>query len=254
MDTTHWETPSAQLSLPLNEVHVWRVSLQQTAVPLSALEALLSPAEQQRAHRFHFERDQRRYIVSQGGLRILVGRYLKIGPRQIEFSQGARGKPALAASSLTPDAPGELRFNLSHSYEVALYAFAWNRDLGIDVEHIRPVADTDQIVRRFFAPQEQAVFFALPDDQRLGAFFQCWTRKEAFIKALGEGLYYPLDQFVVAFAPGEPARLRDITGHPEEIKRWSMQALTPAPDYAAALVVDGQDWHLRCWHMEMSND
>jgi 4'-phosphopantetheinyl transferase len=244
-----WDMPPATLSLSINEVHVWRVSLAQSALVLPTLEALLSPGELQRARRFHFERDQRRYIVSQGHLRLLLGQYLKREPRQIEFCQGTRGKPALAASSLTPDAPGDLRFNLSHSHELALYAFAWNREVGIDVEHIRPVADRDQIVRRFFAPQEQAVFFALPDDQRTEAFFQCWTRKEAFIKAIGEGLYHPLDHFVVAFVPGEPARLLDVTGHPEETGRWSVQALAPAPDYAAALFVDGQDWRLRCWHM-----
>lgn len=245
-----WEIPPADLTLCVNEVHIWRVSLQHTAIPLPALEALLSPTEQQRAHRFYFERDQRRYIVSQGHLRLLSGRYLSRDPAQIEFRQGARGKPALAASLLTPDGSGDVRFNLSHSHDIVLYAFARNREVGIDVEHFRSVGNMEHIVRRFFAPQEQAVFFALPDAQRPDAFFHCWTRKEAFIKALGEGLHYPLDRFVVAFAPGEPARLLDVTGHPEEINRWSMQALTLAPDYAAALVVEGQDWRLRHWHME----
>lgn len=239
-----WETPPPALHLLQEEVHVWRVSLAQSDASLAARFACLSSEEQQRARRFHFERDQRRYIISQSSLRQLIGWYVQLAPREVQFQHGQRGKPILLPEQ---HVPYRLTFNLSHSHEMAVYAFARNREIGVDIEHIRPVPDRDQIVKRFFAPAEQTSFFELPETLRTAAFFQCWTCKEAFIKALGDGLYYPLDQFVVAFAPGETARLLSVADHPEALTQWSLRAFAPAPDYTAAIVAEGQGWSLHCW-------
>lgn len=241
-----WDEPPDEVTLPKDEVHVWCVSLDQPAARIQALFHTLSPKEQTRAERFHFERDRRRFIASQGHLRMLLARYLYIVPEYIEFHHGTRGKPVLKE---TGTARTTLKFNLSHSHELALYAITRNREVGIDIEHIRPVSDAAQIVKRFFSPQEQRIFCSLPPEQHIKAFFNCWTRKEALIKAKGEGLYHPLDQFSVSFAPGEPARLLHVENDPQETARWSLQELTPAPGYVAALAVEGHSWRLRCWRI-----
>jgi 4'-phosphopantetheinyl transferase len=245
-----WDTPPIDITLSQNEVHVWCVSLDQPASHVHSLTHVLSENEQKRAERFHFDRHRRRYIVSQGSLRTILGRYLDLAPEQIVFSRGVRGKPALKATQHATVEEGRLQFNTSHSHELALYAIARGREVGIDIEHIRPMSDAEQIVKRFFSDQERTVFQSLAPDQKLPAFFTCWTRKEAFTKARGEGLYRPLDQFVVSFSPGEPARLLSFEEDPQETSRWSFHSLTPAPGYTAALVVEGQSWRLSCWRME----
>jgi 4'-phosphopantetheinyl transferase len=242
-----WNELPGEVTLPEDEVHVWCVSLDQSASHIQSLFHILSPKERTRAERFHFERDHRRYIASQGHLRKLLGRYLRIAPEHIEFCHGARGKPALKETGNTGTT---LKFNLSHSHEVALYAITQNREVGIDIEHIRPVSDAIQIAERFFSPQEQKIFRSLPPEQQIEAFFNCWTRKEAFIKAIGEGLYHPLDQFSVSLAPGEPARLLHVENDPQETARWFLQALNPASGYVATLVVEGQSLQLKCWRIQ----
>jgi 4'-phosphopantetheinyl transferase len=153
------------------------------------------------------------------------------------------GKPYLAAKFN----PGDLRFNLAHSNELAVYAFALGREIGIDVEHVHALPDAEQIAARFFSAQENVVLRMLPEGQRLEAFFNCWTRKEAYIKAIGEGLSHPLDQFQVSLSPEEPTRLLNVEGSPEEVTRWSIAPWVPAAGYVAALVVEGSGCHLECW-------
>jgi 4'-phosphopantetheinyl transferase len=238
-----WLRPPSNLTLPGRDVHVWSVSLEQPVAHLHQLRQLLSNDEQDRAERFHFERDRRRSIVVHGTLRTILGRYLDIEPGRLQFRCGPHGKPYLTQEL----DHGALQFNLAHSNEVAVYAFTCGRQIGIDVEYIRPIPDVEQIAVRFFSAGENAALCALPESLRLETFFNCWTRKEAYIKAIGEGLSHPLDQFQVSLAPGEAARLLWVEGSPEKVGRWSLTALSPAPGYVAALAVEGFDYHLKCW-------
>jgi 4'-phosphopantetheinyl transferase len=204
---------------------------------------LLSHDEQARANRFYLERDRRRFIVARGALRTILGRYLGVEPGQLRFRYESHGKPFLSDDL----GAGELRFNLAHSNELALYAFTCGREIGIDVEYIHPVPDVEQIAARFFSVNENAALRMLPESQRLEAFFDCWTRKEAYIKALGEGLTQPLDQFQVSLIPGERAQLLSVNDVPEKVMRWSMATLSPAPGYVGALAVKGADCNIEYW-------
>nr|ASV46661.1 hypothetical protein [uncultured bacterium] len=149
-----------------------------------------------------------------------------------------------------PFAGRGIRFNVSHSGEMALYAFARGRELGVDVEEVRRMEDGLHIAERFFSQAEVAVFRSLPEEIRDDAFFNCWTRKEAYIKAVGEGLSFPLHVFDVSLAPGEPARLL-ASRDPQQAERWSLRGLPdPAPGYRAAIVVEGEGWDLACWRWD----
>jgi 4'-phosphopantetheinyl transferase len=238
-----WRLPPSRLVLSSSDVHVWCAFIDQVAPNLSRLGQTLSADERARAERFHFERDRNRFIASQGILRLILGRYANVEPARIRFSHGLHGKPTLAASC----GEGGLGFNSSHSRGLLLYAVTRDREIGVDVEYIRPLPDLQQIAAQFFSAGENAALRMLPADQRLKAFFDCWTRKEAYLKATGEGLSQPLDQFEVSLSPEEPARLIRVERDPQEAARWSLQALAPAPGYAAALAVEGQGWHLACW-------
>lgn len=201
-----------------------------------------------RAELFHFEQDRKRFIVGRGVLRTILALYLGTEPSRLQFCYGPHGKPYLA------DRLGDatLRFNLAHSHELALYAFTRGREIGVDLEYIRYMPGVEQIAARFFSTRENAVLHALPTSQKQEAFFNCWTLKEAYIKAIGNGLAQPLDKFDVSLAPGEPARLLSVEGAPEEASRWSLKALTPAPGYVAALAVEGHDWRLTYWQFPES--
>jgi 4'-phosphopantetheinyl transferase len=151
-----------------------------------------------------------------------------------------------------------LRFNVSHSHSLALYAITRAREVGVDVEHIRPEIAQEKIAERFFSPREVTVLRALPTPLQASAFFACWTRKEAFIKAKGDGLTLPLDQFDVSLAPGEPATLLRTAWDPQEAACWALQDLAPAPGYRAAVAVAGHAWRLTCWdgpaaYLDISN-
>lgn len=236
-----FDLPALQLSP--NEVHVWCIVLDQPSTALSTLASLLSADEQARAAQFYFERDRRAFIVCHGWLRVILGRYLTVDPQHLEFERALHGKPALAPPSGTT----LLQFNLSHSRQIALYAIARQREIGIDLEYIRPMPDMEQIVARFFTPSEQAMFQTLPADQRLAAFFRAWTCKEAYLKAIGSGLTRPLADFEVSLLPGVPPRLLHDVHDPHAVERWSFHTWTPVAGYVAALCVDGHDWHLVCY-------
>jgi 4'-phosphopantetheinyl transferase len=236
-----WQPPPAKLSLPAHEIHVWRASLDQPQGLKNYL-ATLAPDERQRAARLHHPKDREHLIVARGLLRALLGRYLGINPASLVFRYSAHGKPALAGL-LTED----VRFNLSHSHGLALLAFARGRDLGIDLEYARREVATQQVAERFFSPAETVSLRALPADQQAEAFFNCWTRKEAYVKARGDGLALRLDQFDVSLAPGEPAMLLGTRAEEDQAARWLMIELAPGADFKAALVVEGRDLRLRCW-------
>jgi 4'-phosphopantetheinyl transferase len=231
--TNEWRDRPAQFSrLEPGCVDVWAVRLDQNAAPLDWLRSLLSPDERARADRFHFERDRRRFTRARAVLRQLLGEYLGMSAREVRFSYGPNGKPALA------DAGASLTFNVSHSHELAVMAFGDGVEIGVDVEAIRAMDDAQDIATRFFSPRESAQLQSLPEAVRTAAFFTCWTRKEGYLKALGSGLAKPLDEFDVTFAPGEAAALA-VAGDPRESARWTIAELLPAPGYVGALVTEG---------------
>jgi 4'-phosphopantetheinyl transferase len=238
-----WNVPPAVLTLANHDVHVWRTSLELSAEHVQRLRQTLSADESARAERFYFETDRRHFIVARGVLRIVLSRYLGLDPGQLGFSYSSYGKPALG----TPPRGDGLRFNLSHSHELALYAVTHGREVGIDIEYMRDNVAADAIAEHYFSPHEVMTFRALPASQRREAFFTCWTRKEAYIKARGEGLSFPLNRFDVSLAPGEPAALLRTHGDPHEAARWSLQALAAGMGYAAALAVEGHGWQMTCW-------
>ncbi len=239
--TQMWSTPTAETThLADGEVHLWRASLAQTPGALERFHTTLAPDEAAKAARYHFQRDRDHYIAARGVLRRLLGLYLARPPETLRFAYGAYGKPALAGAH-------DLQFNLSHSHGLALYAFARGRDLGVDLEHLRADLAGEEIAARFFSAREVHMLGAVPAELRTRAFFNCWTRKEAYIKARGEGLSHPLDAFDVSLAPGEPAALLGTRGDPQELTRWTLHALDAGENYAAALAVHGTNYTLRLW-------
>jgi 4'-phosphopantetheinyl transferase len=212
------------------DIHLWPVWLRGDATALAAGRALLSPDEAAAADRriaaVHSE-----FIFSRASLRVLTGRYTSTPPTEICFSLGPNGKPGLS--------PTHLHFNVSHSRGLALYAFAANCELGIDVEYIRPFDDMDSIAKRYFCTEEAAQLGSLPASEQTDAFFRCWTRKEAYIKADGEGLSLPLDSFQVTLRPGDPARFVHIGKDPVAADLWTLHDLSPmhglVSGFAAAL-------------------
>lgn len=238
-----WQPAPANLYLASDEIHLWRASLDQATTSVDQLAETLSADERHRAERFFFERDRLHFIVGRGLLRIILGRYTGIEPSRLEFHYGLRGKPAIVP---TPD-NANLHFNISHSDGLALYAVARDRELGVDLEHIRPISDIEEIAERFFSAAENAALRNIPPSSKLEAFFTCWTRKEAYIKATGHGLSLPLDQFDVALVPGTISALLKIRGDRDAASRWLLQEIAVAPSYVAALAVEGRVWHFHYW-------
>lgn len=244
-----WRFSPGTIKLGSSEVHVWRARLDEAPPQVDSFLHTLAADEQARAERFYFQKDRQRFIIAHGVLRAILGLYLNRAPKSLSFCYSSHGKPAL-----TWESGGDaIRFNMSHSHGTALYAVARGREVGIDLELIRCDLDVEQIATRFFSLQEIATLRALPTELRKYAFFLCWTRKEAYIKARGEGLSLPLDQFDVSLIPGEPAALLSTQADSDEALRWSLQELFPAADYAAALAMERRDWSLSCWQWQQSN-
>jgi 4'-phosphopantetheinyl transferase len=230
--------PCGGLLISSAEVHVWRVPLDSPGAVLAPLAATLHPAERARAEKFFFDRDRNAYIAARGVLRELLARYLGRAPSELEFAYASRGKPFLASPSVAQP----LSFNVAHSRNIALLAFSGGPAVGVDVEFIRRDIASEEIAVRYFAPQEIAELRALPPEQRPEAFFLGWTRKEAYVKALGEGLEIPLASFCVSLTPAGPATLASA-----DSSRWTLRNLWPGPGYAGALVAEGKNWNLRCF-------
>jgi len=226
-----------------NEVHVWRAALESPTVNVQRLKNVLSEDERDRAERFYFPKDRDHFTVARGVLRVLLARYLDTDPNQLRFSYGSHGKPTLTIAS----GGDALRFNVSHSSGLALYAFARGREIGIDLERIRMDLDYEQIAARFFSARESTSLAALSTRMKPEAFFARWTLKEAYVKASGKGLSIPLDHFGVSSTPGASAALLSIAVDPDEALRWSLRRLAPALGYVAAIAVEGRSWQLRCW-------
>ncbi len=238
-----WRSPPPELVLDAGTVHLWRLKLDLPEAGWNALIPLLSADERQRADRFYFEHDRRRYIASKGAQRSILAGYLQADPHQLQFEFNPYGKPSLRGEH------GDvgLRFNLSHSRSVGLLAVARGAELGVDLEFIRDRIVDGKIARRYFSPVEVAALEALPAPVQIRAFFACWTRKEAYIKARGEGLSFPLDQFSVSLVPDEPAVLLANEIDPQETRRWHLYQPAVGADYEAALAIGARDWRFKQW-------
>jgi len=231
--------------LTVGEIHVWKALVPGDCSDTALIKPCLSADEMSCASRFHHARDRRRFIAARSQLRLLLGQYLGRAPEAIRFHYNDFGKP------FVPDSAG-LGFNVSHAGDLVLYAFARKAEIGVDVEPIRDDFPVEDIARHYFPPAEVAVLDGLPDHLKHRAFFDCWTRKEAYIKARGKGLSIPLDSFDVSLAPGEPARLLRIGDQAARTADWSLFDLRPAPGYAGALAIRGQNWRLSLWEFAPS--
>ncbi|HEY6444314.1 MAG TPA: 4'-phosphopantetheinyl transferase superfamily protein [Candidatus Acidoferrales bacterium] len=229
------------LTLEENTVHAWSADLDRSPYEIRRLHDTLSPDERERAFRFRFAGDQQRFIASRGILRDILARYVGRPPDALHFSYGPFGKPSLA-----DDCASDLRFNLSHSGNVALYAVTHNREVGVDVERIDSSFVDDGIEEKFFSDNEIAKLRSLHTSERPRAFFNCWTRKEAYVKACGGGLQISLQSFEVSLAPHEAVEFLS-TGE----SGWSLLALPLGRDYAAAVAVEGNNCELKSWHWLM---
>lgn len=226
-----------------DEVHIYRVFLDLPDRRVPPLTTILAPGERARAQRFHFERDRQRYVVGRASLRVLLARYLGAEPQSLEFQYGQHGKPQLVA----PRQMSALSFNVAHSEGIALYAITRSHAIGIDIERVRPLLQITRMAERYFAAEEQAALRNLSVSARQAAFFTCWTRKEAYMKALGRGMSIPLDSFAVSVASADPVRLLHIAGSVEDAARWSLYALTPDSGFVATVAVEGPPMSLRLW-------
>jgi 4'-phosphopantetheinyl transferase len=241
-DTDWGRRPIGDFALPEDEVHVWRIGLDLAAAHLAKLRRILPSDERERADRFRFEADQQRSVIGRGCLRLLLGEILELPADSLQFECDEFGKPRLMAMRGRP-----LQFNVSHSGELILIAITMGRAVGIDIERIRTDLDLDGVAARFFSANECKILASLSGPGKYEAFFTCWTRKEAYLKARGVGLSVPLDQFDVSFLPDEEPRLLATRHDPAEKRRWKLRRLVPSADYVAALAVQGSDWKLKCW-------
>ena len=234
------------LSLDGDETHVWRVELEPAEPLLSRCMPLLTEDELDRAARFRFEKDRCQYAITRGVLRLLLGEYLQQPPESVRFRYNPQGKPELDA----PNHPEVIHFNVSHAHGLAVLAFARGRRVGIDIESSQRDLEYEKLAERFFSPGEVANLCPIPEPDRRRAFFACWTRKEAYIKAKGEGLSLALNQFEVSLAPDTPHALLHVDGDPDEPSRWFFLDLAVGPEHAGALVVEGPPTPVRSFQFE----
>jgi 4'-phosphopantetheinyl transferase len=232
-------------SIRPDELHVWSIPLEPADDVVARLAETLSADERARADRFVFPRDRRRFVVARGALRSILASYLDLAPSALAFAYGPAGKPRLEGSA-------DLDFNLAHSHELALCAVTAGGPVGVDVEWLRPMPDLLAVARTAFSPAEQAALLARPEGERLAAFFRCWTSKEAYLKARGDGLSLPLDSFDVSLAADQPPALLANRLDPAEPGRWTLHAFAPAEGYVGALAVGGRPVELRwrVWRVE----
>jgi 4'-phosphopantetheinyl transferase len=226
-DTPMFSAPEVPAS---DEVHIQPVLLLGSGEATSAYSAVLSAEELHRASRFRFDHLKTRFILCRGALRILLGRYLGVAPASVQFQYGSKGKPFVESG---------LKFNVSHSGDLAVFAFAAELDVGVDVEQARSIPDMHQIASRFFSIEECADLQSVDIARRSQAFFNCWTRKEAYIKAMGDGLSIPLDSFRVSLHPDHEARLISVQNDPNATEVWSMQDFSPAVGFIGAVAFKG---------------
>jgi 4'-phosphopantetheinyl transferase len=239
----HFQSPSTIPTLNHDEVHVWYASLEMDYADIVDYSKTLSSDEKERIDRFYFAKDRNNFIRGRGILRVLLGRYLKKDPSCIQLSYNTYGKPSLKC----PIEANSLNFNVSHSDEKILYAFSKGLPLGIDLEYIRLDLSFESIAKRFFSPLEATMFYSLPEAFKAEAFFNCWTRKEAFVKAKGGGLSLELDQFDVSLRPGEPARVLRTRYDERDNQDWSLHDIDVGSEFKAALAVKSIKPQISCY-------
>jgi 4'-phosphopantetheinyl transferase len=226
------------------EAHVWAAALDISSELLCAYAKTLSGNERERARRFHFERDQKHFIAGRGTLRAILGSYLKMQPAGLQFEYGPRGKPMVAKIEDNPT----LHFNLAHSDGLLVVAVTEHCSIGVDVERVRLMEQADDLVERFFSPNEAKKLRGLPVHQRTRAFFNLWTRKEACLKATGDGIAERLHEIAVSFLPDEPVRVLNAFSDTEPATAvWTLAELSPAEEYAAAIAAAAPRLDLSCW-------
>ncbi|MCL7958914.1 MAG: 4'-phosphopantetheinyl transferase superfamily protein [marine benthic group bacterium] len=224
-----------------SEIHVWKSTLDVSDAQLEAFARTLGPDEQERIGRLRAESDRIRATASRGLLRHILADYTGRQAAELSFTYGQAGKPELPG---TADS-ARLYFNTAHSGDLLLVAVGRAPFLGVDVERIRPVARWDRVAQRAFSEGELRGIEAFPRESREEAFITCWTRKEACVKAIGEGVWSAFSRFEVSVEPGEPARVRLVDGDEAAAANWSLYHLEPAPGFVGALAVQGTGWRLR---------
>lgn len=235
-----WCDAPPKLSLVPGEVHVWRFDLEVSDADVERHLCLLSLDEQARANRFVFKKHRDRYIVARGALRRTLGRYLQTDPAALRFSYASHGKPSLSSECN----PLDLRFNLSHSEGVALLALAISCEVGIDVEQVRADFPYQEIARQCFSAAEYGLLRATEPEFRRAIFFKYWTHKEAFIKATGVGLTYPLNRFEVSLVAGVPIQFLNTA---EQVPNHALHDLSPCAGYVGAIAVLGTCTAILLW-------
>ena len=229
-------TEITEIKLLPNEVHVWRENLDNAKPLLEKLTQILSEDELVRARRFHFEQHRQRFIAARGILRNILGRYLNVEPSKIKFAYEARGKPFLNESC-----NNNLKFNVSHSQNFALYAVSLDNSIGVDLESITSTTDVVSLAQRFFAPSEFAVIESAPQEQQQQLFFRYWTCKEAYLKATGTGLK-DLQKVEISLTPQQPAKLNIPNSG-----KWSLLEMQPFSNCAGAIAVNRRDLQFKYW-------
>jgi 4'-phosphopantetheinyl transferase len=241
-----WPIPNVFPTLSSGIVHVWSLNLDISPEAISSLRVHMHDDEIARAERFKFDQHRRRFIACRGQVRQILAKYTGTDPDRLEFAYGEKGKPVLAA----PWRDSRIEFNVSHSHELALCAVALGRELGVDIEEVRPPYDFEAIANQFFGTEEVAVLNGLSGEAKLAGFFACWTRKEAVLKAVGTGLSIPLNRVIVAILPDEPAAVLKFKGETGEQQEWWMQNLEPALGYAGAVTSAGPPLKMECWQFD----
>ncbi|QMU66418.1 MAG: 4'-phosphopantetheinyl transferase superfamily protein [Flavobacteriaceae bacterium] len=229
----NWSTPLKQTSLQRNQIHVWKATLDVSENKHHVFWSYLSDDEKQRANTFYFKKDRDYFITARGILRELIGQYLNKKAIDIEFGYHTHGKPFMRNDA-------ELEFNISHSKNMALYGFVKKDEIGVDIEFVDQKIEAMQIARHFFSSYEITALGDLPQQHKASGFFNCWTRKEAFIKALGTGLSFPLDQFAVSLAPEKKATLVHTMWDTDEAQKWNLFHVNPQSYFTGAVAIKGK--------------
>ena len=247
MNNSIWKIPKSQIFLYEDDLHIWKSPLNIDVQRVQFLKSLLSTDETKRAERFYFDKDKEHFEVGRGILRVLLGNYLNINPKKIKFHYNQFGKPFITDQFKN----SKIQFNLSHSKDMLVLVFCKTANVGIDIEFMRTDFDLLRLARQFFSKREVKELISTPSNLLREAFFNCWTRKEAFIKAKGKGLSIPLDKFDVSSAPGKPARLCYYNENPSEISDWFLYELNGiGENYISSVAIKGRPENMKYWEYD----
>lgn len=242
MTFNEWTDPTSCPPLDINEVHIWWMALDLSENIFEHFQTRLHHLELKRAKRLRIAEHRKRYIAGRAMLRLLLSGYLDVPSEDVQLEYGPLGKPAIPERSCT----SRLHFNYSDSVDMAVYAFALGREVGIDLEHLSRRVDHDRIAERKFCADEAVALRGLPEEQRRQAFLACWTRKEAYGKAEGVGIHYPLDSINLC-SEGDAGTLRIPKANGADDSFWTLKQLYPHPDYVGAVVAEGAGWDITGW-------